>query len=59
MAAITTNAPASTTPTANAQILTAILVGGQVVMWCVVAVGLFASIACSNNFSLALEGTGS
>jgi FHS family L-fucose permease-like MFS transporter len=37
---------------------TAILVGGAVAMWCVVAVGLFTSIGWSNTFSLALEGTG-
>lgn len=39
-------------------LLTAILVGGTVAMWCVVAVGLFTSIGWSNTFSLALEGTG-
>ena len=39
-------------------LLTAILVGGPVAMWCVVAVGLFSSIGWSNTFSLALEGTG-
>ena len=39
-------------------LLTAILVGGRVAMWCVVAVGLFTSIGWSNTFSLALEGTG-
>ncbi len=39
-------------------LLTAILVGGKVAMWCVVAVGLFTSIGWSNTFSLALEGTG-
>jgi len=41
-----------------ALLLTAILVGGTVAMWCVVAVGLFTSIGWSNTFSLALEGTG-
>jgi FHS family L-fucose permease-like MFS transporter len=41
-----------------ALLLTAILVGGKVAMWCVVAVGLFTSIGWSNTFSLALEGTG-
>ena len=39
-------------------LLTAILVGGKVAMWCVVAVGLFTSVGWSNTFSLALEGTG-
>ena len=44
--------------TVVALLLTAILVGGKVAMWCVVAVGLFTSIGWSNTFSLALEGTG-
>jgi FHS family L-fucose permease-like MFS transporter len=44
--------------TVVALLLTAILVGGKVAMWCVVAVGLFSSIGWSNTFSLALEGTG-
>jgi FHS family L-fucose permease-like MFS transporter len=39
-------------------LLIAILVGGKVAMWCVVAIGLFTSIGWSNTFSLALEGTG-
>jgi FHS family L-fucose permease-like MFS transporter len=39
-------------------LLTAILVGGKVAMWCVVAVGLFTSIGWSNTFSLAIEGLG-
>jgi FHS family L-fucose permease-like MFS transporter len=39
-------------------LLAAILIGGKVAMWCVVAVGLFTSIGWSNTFSLALEGTG-
>jgi len=39
-------------------LLTAILTGGKVAMWCVVAVGLFTSVGWSNTFSLALEGTG-
>ncbi len=39
-------------------LVTAILVGGKVAMWCVVGVGLFTSIGWSNTFSLALEGTG-
>jgi len=44
--------------TVVALLLTAILMGGRVAMWCVVAVGLFTSIGWSNTFSLALEGTG-
>lgn len=44
--------------TVVALLLTAIIVGGKVAMWCVVAVGLFTSIGWSNTFSLALEGTG-
>ena len=44
--------------TVVALLLTAIIVGGPVAMWCVVAVGLFTSIGWSNTFSLALEGTG-
>jgi len=44
--------------TVVALLLTAILAGGRVAMWCVVAVGLFTSIGWSNTFSLALEGTG-
>ncbi len=44
--------------TVVALLLTAIVVGGPVAMWCVVAVGLFTSIGWSNTFSLALEGTG-
>lgn len=39
-------------------LLTSILVGGKLAMWCVVAIGLFSSIGWSNTFSLALEGTG-
>ena len=39
-------------------LITAILVGGPVAMWCVVSIGLFTSIGWSNTFSLALEGTG-
>jgi len=37
---------------------TAIIIGGKLALWCVVAVGLFTSIGWSNTFSLALEGTG-
>ena len=44
--------------TVVALLLTAILVGGPVAMWCIVAIGLFTSIGWSNTFSLALEGTG-
>lgn len=44
--------------TVVALLVTAILTGGAVAMWCVVAVGLFTSIGWSNTFSLALEGTG-
>jgi FHS family L-fucose permease-like MFS transporter len=39
-------------------LLTAIMAGGKLAMWCVVGVGLFTSIGWSNTFSLALEGTG-
>jgi FHS family L-fucose permease-like MFS transporter len=41
-----------------ALLATAILAGGKVAMWCVVAVGLFTSIGWSNTFSLAIEGVG-
>lgn len=44
--------------TVVALLVTAILVGGKLAMWCVVAVGLFTSVGWSNTFSLALEGTG-
>ncbi len=44
--------------TVVALLLAAILIGGPIAMWCVVAVGLFTSIGWSNTFSLALEGTG-
>ena len=44
--------------TVCALLLTAILLGGKMAMWCVVAIGLFTSIGWSNTFSLALEGTG-
>ena len=44
--------------TVVALLLVAVLVGGRLAMWCVVAVGLFTSIGWSNTFSLALEGTG-
>jgi len=36
----------------------AILTGGRLAMWCVVAVGLFTSVGWSNTFSLAIEGVG-
>jgi FHS family L-fucose permease-like MFS transporter len=44
--------------TVVALLLTAIIVGGPMAMWCAVAIGLFTSIGWSNTFSLALEGTG-
>lgn len=44
--------------TAVALLAIAILVGGKLAMWCVVAVGLFSSIGWSNTFSLAIEGIG-
>jgi FHS family L-fucose permease-like MFS transporter len=44
--------------TVVALLLTAILAGGHVAMWCIVGIGLFTSIGWSNTFSLALEGTG-
>jgi FHS family L-fucose permease-like MFS transporter len=44
--------------TVAALLLTAILTGGKVAMWCVVAVGLFTSVGWSNTFSLAIEGVG-
>ncbi len=39
-------------------LLVAVVSGGPLAMWCVVAVGLFTSVGWSNTFSLALEGTG-
>lgn len=44
--------------TVVALLTTAILAGGKLAMWCVVAVGLFTSIGWSNTFSLAIEGVG-
>jgi FHS family L-fucose permease-like MFS transporter len=44
--------------TVVALLTVAIVVGGPVAMWCVVAIGLFTSVGWSNTFSLALEGTG-
>lgn len=44
--------------TVVALLLAAMIVGGHVAMWCIVAIGLFTSIGWSNTFSLALEGTG-
>jgi len=41
-----------------ALLVTAILAGGTLAMWCVVGAGLFTSIGWSNTFSLAIEGTG-
>jgi FHS family L-fucose permease-like MFS transporter len=36
----------------------AVIFGGKLAMWCVVAVGLFTSIGWSNTFALAIEGVG-
>lgn len=36
----------------------AIVLGGPLAMWCIVAIGLFTSIGWSNIFSLAIEGVG-
>ncbi len=36
----------------------AILMGGKLAMWCVVAVGLFTYIGWSNTFALAIDGVG-
>lgn len=44
--------------TVAALLLTAILAGGRLAMWCVVGTGLFTSIGWSNTFALAIEGTG-
>jgi FHS family L-fucose permease-like MFS transporter len=41
-----------------ALLVTAVLVGGKLAMWCVVGAGLFTSIGWSNTFSLAIEGVG-
>jgi FHS family L-fucose permease-like MFS transporter len=41
-----------------ALLATAIVAGGPLALWCVVAVGLFTSIGWSNTFSLAIEGVG-
>jgi FHS family L-fucose permease-like MFS transporter len=41
-----------------ALLATAVFVGGQLAMWCVIGAGLFTSIGWSNTFSLAIEGTG-
>ena len=41
-----------------ALLATAIIAGGRLAMWCVVAVGLFTSIGWSNTFALAIEGVG-
>jgi len=43
-------------PTVVALLLTAILVGGRVATWCVVAVDRLTSIGWSYTFSLAIEG---
>jgi MFS transporter, FHS family, L-fucose permease len=44
--------------TVVALLVTAIVTGGKLAMWCVVAAGLFTSIGWSNTFSLAIEGVG-
>jgi len=44
--------------TAVVLLAVAIVVGGKLALWCVVAVGLFSSIGWSNTFSLAIEGIG-
>ncbi|MEY2556846.1 MAG: transporter, family, L-fucose permease [Verrucomicrobiota bacterium] len=44
--------------TVVALLLTAIVMGGKLAMWCVVGAGLFTSIGWSNTFSLAIEGVG-
>jgi FHS family L-fucose permease-like MFS transporter len=44
--------------TAVVLLAVAIVVGGTLALWCVVAVGLFSSIGWSNTFSLAIEGIG-
>jgi FHS family L-fucose permease-like MFS transporter len=41
-----------------ALLVTAVLVGGKLAMWCVVGAGLFTSVGWSNTFSLAIEGVG-
>jgi MFS transporter, FHS family, L-fucose permease len=41
-----------------ALLVTAIIAGGKLAMWCVIGIGLFTSIGWSNTFSLAIEGTG-
>jgi FHS family L-fucose permease-like MFS transporter len=44
--------------TVVALLVTAIIAGGKLAMWCVVGAGLFTSIGWSNTFSLAIEGVG-
>jgi FHS family L-fucose permease-like MFS transporter len=44
--------------TVVALLLTAIVMGGKLAMWCVIGAGLFTSIGWSNTFSLAIEGVG-
>lgn len=44
--------------TVVAMLATAIIAGGKLAMWCVVAVGLFTSIGWSNTFALAIDGVG-
>jgi FHS family L-fucose permease-like MFS transporter len=44
--------------TVVALLATAVIAGGKLAMWCVVAVGLFTSIGWSNTFALAIDGVG-
>jgi FHS family L-fucose permease-like MFS transporter len=44
--------------TVVALLITTIIAGGRLAMWCVIGIGLFTSIGWSNTFSLAIEGTG-
>jgi len=44
--------------TVVALLVTAILAGGKLAMWCVIGAGLFTAIGWSNTFSLAIEGVG-
>jgi FHS family L-fucose permease-like MFS transporter len=39
-------------------LITAMIFGGHIAMWCIVGVGLFTSIGWPNIFSLALDGMG-
>jgi FHS family L-fucose permease-like MFS transporter len=44
--------------TVVALLVTAIVAGGKLAMWCVIGAGLFTAIGWSNTFSLAIEGVG-